>query len=667
MPRKNYEYAAHALSGLAALCYLATLAGLILQKPGGLLLREILFAASGGLTVLFLLFLQRCHGRRLEEVRREGAERLSLAQSGADLHMRAVESLAIAIDAKDQTTHGHVRRTQLYALELGKLLNVSAAELEALKAGALLHDVGNLAVPEYILNKPGRLSAAEFEKMKIHTSVGGDIVRRVGFPYPVEDVVRFHHEKWDGTGYPGGLKGESIPLVARIISTVDFYDSVRCDRPYRAGREREESLALLRQLAGKSFDPVVVEMFVKHVDDFDALLSPEDVREQVQPEATHAHAEPNADAEAAAVSHVSTASHVSTVSHGTRDGAEGFRSIARAQREVSALHEMAQSIGSSLNLPDTAALIVAKLRTIVPFDACAIYVLDDKTAKAAPVLAAGDWEEFFSAREISMGAGITGWVLANARAMYQTPPELETAGAPAEVAAQVRDVISSPLLREDGAFGAITLYSRRAAAYTGEHLRLLETVCLHTSGALNNALTYERTRESALTDHLTGLPNARALHLTLEHRLAECRRYEHETVAVLSIDVDDFKSLNEQFGHGVGDRVLAALAKVIRGQLRQMDMLARHTGDEFLAVMPGASVQVASAVAERVRTAVEAQHFNVKTGRQVQLSVSVGTAGHPDDGETADELIRAATLNMRREKNSHAAPVAAVVPIDVFR
>jgi len=661
MPRKNYEYAAHALCGLAALCYLATLAGLVLQRPGGLLLREILFAASGGLTVLSLLILQRRHGRRLEEVRREGARRLSLAQTSADLHLRAVESLAIAIDAKHQTTHGHVRRTQLYALELGKLLNVSAAELEALKAGALLHDVGNLAVPEYILNKPGRLSAAEFEKMKIHATVGGDIVRRVGFPYPVEDVVRFHHEKWDGTGYPGGLKGEHIPLVARIISAVDFYDSARCDRSYRAGRTREEALALLRQSAGKSFDPVVVEMFVNHVDDFDALLSPEDLREQVQPEAAHAHAASTADAEEATVSHVSTASHAA------RDGAEGFRSIARAQREVSALHEMAQSIGSSLNLPDTAALIVAKLRAIVPFDACAIYVLDDKTAKAAPVLAAGEWDEFFSAREVLMGAGITGWVLANARAMYQTPPELETAGAPAEVAAQVRDVVSSPLLREDGAFGAITLYSKRAAAYTAEHLRLLETVCLHTSGALNNALTYERTRESALTDHLTGLPNARALHLTLEHRLAECRRYEHETVAVLSIDVDDFKSLNEQFGHGVGDRVLAALAKVIRGQLRQMDMLARHAGDEFLAVMPGASLQVASAVAERVRSAVESQHFNVKTGRQVRLTVSVGTAGHPGDGETADELIRAAALNMRREKNSHAPTAAAVVPIDVFR
>src|ERR671916_2869146 len=235
-----------------------------------------------------------CHKRLVEEVRRGVGERLSLAESAAELNLRAVESLAIAIDAKAQTTHGHVRRTQVYAMGLGRLLNVSAEELEALKAGALLHDVGNLAVPEYILNKPGRLSPAEFEKMKVHATVGGDIVSRVGFPYPVEDVVRHHHERWDGTGYPAGLKGERIPLVARIISAVDFYDSTRCDRPYRSGMTREQSLALLRSKAGNSFDPVVVGMFVKHVDEFDASLSPTDLAEQVWAEASVTAAAPPA-------------------------------------------------------------------------------------------------------------------------------------------------------------------------------------------------------------------------------------------------------------------------------------------------------------------------------------------------------------------------------------
>ncbi len=199
----------------------------------------------------------------------------------ATIHMNTIESLAIAIDAKDQTTHGHVRRTQIYATQMGRSSTFPKKSCSALHAGALLHDIGKLAVPEYILNKPGKLTEAEFAKMKIHPTVGGDILKRVNFPYPVEDIVRYHHEKWDGSGYPKGLKGEGIPLVARIISVVDFYDATRCDRPYRKGMKREESLALLRSMVGSAFDPKVVEMFIKHVEEFDRLIDSQDIQEQV--------------------------------------------------------------------------------------------------------------------------------------------------------------------------------------------------------------------------------------------------------------------------------------------------------------------------------------------------------------------------------------------------
>ena len=651
MPSTIKLPAAETLYVIATVGLILALLGLLLGHPAGAQTREVYVLCAGSLTLILLLYLPFRYKRMLAEARVEGAERLRLAESAAELNLRAVESLAIAIDAKHQTTHGHVRRTQVYALELGRLLNVSPEETEALKAGALLHDVGNLAVPEYILNKPGRLSAAEFEKMKVHTTVGGDLVGRVGFPFPVEDVVRSHHERWDGTGYPRGLKGERIPLVARIISAVDFYDSTRCDRSYRAGMTREESIELLRSRAGKSFDPVVVEMFVKHVDRFDALLAPEDLAEQVRAERQEG---------AARETQVPAAA----------DGTAGFRSIVRAQREVAALHEITQVIGSSLSLQDTVALVAARLCEMVPFDACVIYALDDRTGRAEPVYAAGEWDEYFGARGVAAGEGITGWVVANSRPMFRTPPELETAGAPAEVASQVRDVISSPLVREEGSFGAITLFSRTPGAYTEEHLRLIETVCLNVSGALNNALAHERTRESALSDQLTGLPNARALRLMLEHRLAECRRHEGEVVSVLSIDVDDFKSINEQFGHGVGDRLLSSLAEVVKGQLRQMDVIARFAGDEFLAVMPGANGPVAAMVAERIRHAVESHSFNVKTGRDIQVSVSTGAGSYPSDGETADEVISAASRAMRRERQARAhshASAAPVVSIDAYR
>lgn len=656
MPLTKKPSAFKLLCLVAATGLLGSLLGLLLNAPDSLALREMSVLGAGSFALILLLYLPFRHKSASEEVWREVEGQLRLAQSAAELNLRAVESLAIAIDAKAQTTHGHVRRTQVYALGLGRHLNLSAAELEALKAGALLHDIGNLAVPGYILNKPGRLSPAEFEKMKVHATVGGDIVSRVGFSYPVEDVVRFHHERWDGTGYPRGLKGERIPLVARIIAAVDFYDSTRCDRPYRAGMTREQSLALLRSKAGKSFDPFVVEMFVKNIDEFDAVLSPLDLGEQVPTEAPETGPAP--------------APAPAPDGHVSGEWTEGFRSIARAQREVAALHELTQVIGASLNLPDTVALVAARLREIVSFDACVIYALDDRTGRAEPIFYVGEWTEFFSARSVATGQGITGWVIANSRGMWNTPPELELAGAPAEVTAQVRDCLSAPLVREDGAFGAVTLFSKSAGAYTAEHLLLLDSVCLHTSGALNNALAHERTRESALTDQLTGLPNARALHLMLEHRLAECRRYEGEVVSVLSIDVDDFRCFNEQFGHGVGDRLLASVAAVVKGQLRQMDMLARFAGDEFLAIMPGASKQVTAMVAERVRSAVESQFFNVKTGRDVQVRVSAGSGSYPADGETADELLQAATRDMRRDKQARKHPhtsSAAVVPIDAYR
>jgi diguanylate cyclase (GGDEF)-like protein len=288
---------------------------------------------------------------------------------------------------------------------------------------------------------------------------------------------------------------------------------------------------------------------------------------------------------------------------------------------------------------------------------------------AEPVYAAGEHTEFYSSRRIPAGEGITGWVIANARTMSDAAPDLDTAGMPEEIAARVGSVLSSPLVREDGAFGAVTLYASKPCAYTREHARLLESVCLHVSGALGNAVTFERTKQSALTDTLTGLPNARALRLVLEQRLAECRRQSNEPVAVLSIDLDDFRKINDEFGHGVGDRLLASVADVIKGQFRQMDMLARYAGDEFVAVMPGASTDAASLVAERVRVAIETFSFSFKTGRALRVGVTIGASCHPADGETADELLLAATQAMRRNKGARrgASHTATVLSLDAYR
>ena len=621
--------------------------------------KGISYAALGLLLSALVHFLYRFNESRLQDVRRAEAEQRRHVEEMAEIHMNTIESLAIAIDAKDQTTHGHVRRTQIYATQMGKLFKVSPAELQALHAGALLHDIGKLAVPEYILNKPGKLTEAEFAKMKIHPTVGGDILKRVNFPYPVEDIVRYHHEKWDGSGYPKGLKGEGIPLVARIISVVDFYDATRCDRPYRKGMKREDSLNLLRGMVGSSFDPRVVETFIKHVEEFDLLINSADIQEQVD-------SAPAMDTQTATKPDAGLASDIL----GSPEESTGFRSISDAQREVFALHEIAQTIGSSLNLSDTVTLVANKLRAIVPFDTCVIFLVDERSGKAVAAHSVGEEAELFSRRRVNIGDGITGWVIANSRSMCNANPELDMVGMPEEVVKRFRGILVSPLLREDGSFGAIALYSQSRTSYSSEHVRLLESVCQHASSALNNALTHEKTRESALVDPLTELPNARGFYMMLEQRIAECQRLNRKSLSVICMDIDDFKVINDKYGHSTGDRLLASVAGVMRRELRQMDILTRYAGDEFVAIMPMASSKMAISICDRIRNAVEDQLFSVREGTLIGLGVSLGVASFPDDGETSEELLTAAARRMQHNKHGRKTILtvaeAGVASIDML-
>src|SRR5437899_8534756 len=176
----------------------------------------------------------------------------------ASLHVRTIEALALAIEAKDHTTHKHLQRVRVFAVAIAQRLGLSEDEIEALRAAALLHDIGKLAVPEHIINKPGKLTPEEFEKMKIHPIVGSEILERVAFPYPVAPIVRSHHERWDGTGYPEGLAGEGIPIGARILSAVDCLDALASDRQYRRALPLDEAMAKVKEKSGTWFDPKIV-------------------------------------------------------------------------------------------------------------------------------------------------------------------------------------------------------------------------------------------------------------------------------------------------------------------------------------------------------------------------------------------------------------------------
>src|SRR5215212_2521174 len=184
------------------------------------------------------------------------------AQQMSELHLATIEALALAIDAKDQTAHNHIGRVQIYATALAKALGMSETDVQAVKTAALLHDIGKLAVPEHILAKPGPLTPEEFQKVRIHPQIGAEIIASVPFPYPVAPLILSHHERWDGKGYPAGLKGEEIPLGARILSVVDYFDALMSERPYHKAMSLDAAIGLLRQESAKALDPRVVQTFI---------------------------------------------------------------------------------------------------------------------------------------------------------------------------------------------------------------------------------------------------------------------------------------------------------------------------------------------------------------------------------------------------------------------
>src|SRR6202451_1198622 len=327
----------------------------------------------------------------------------------ANLHLRTIEALAMAIEAKDQTTHEHLQRVRVYAIEVAKEMGVAGAELEALHAASLLHDIGKLAVPEHIISKPGRLTREEFEKMKIHTLVGAEILERVRFPYPVVPIVRAHHEKWDGTGYPIGLKGAEIPVGARILSAVDYLDALASDRQYRRALPMPEVIQKLVAEAGKAFDPKVVEIIQRRHHHFEKLALAKSGNSGSAPLSTEVKIErgdaPDAGFENAKVddSKIREATFLS--------------SIAAARQEAQSLFELSQDLGASLSLGETLSVFSVKLKPMVPYDAIAIYILRDDLLM--PEYVNGDNYRLFSSLRIPLGDGLSGWVAQNKKAIIK--------------------------------------------------------------------------------------------------------------------------------------------------------------------------------------------------------------------------------------------------------
>jgi diguanylate cyclase (GGDEF)-like protein/putative nucleotidyltransferase with HDIG domain len=564
-------------------------------------------------------------------------------QEVSDLHLATIEALALAIDAKDRTGKSHIRRVQVFAAGLARAIGMSENDIQGVKTAALLHDIGKLAVPEHILSKPGPLTQEEFQKIRIHPQVGAEIIAGVPFPYPVAPLILSHHERWDGKGYPAGMKGEEIPAGARILAVVDYFDALTSERPYHKAMTDEGAVGLLRQEAGKALDPNLVQKFVDNLDALrgEAETTTETVRTLSLPTGTSEKGRP-------AVG-LLPESPSKTV----------FDDIALAHREIYALYEIAQAMGTSLGVADTMALISSKLSNLVPFSCCALFLHNEETETLRCRFATGIDAEVIQQISVKSGLGLTGWVARNRRTLVNARPSADLESAGISETTSLQSALVCPLVFNERFIGTLSVYHIDAGCFTDDHRRLLDRVCEQAAAVIYNSIVFEQTQEDSLTDPLTGLPNTRFMFMHLTRELARAERLKSE-VSLLVMDLDNFKEINDNHGHHVGDRALREVAGVLRAAIRPYDICVRYAGDEFIVVLSGCGADEAERKRVELQTAVNDVVFEARGGKRLPLGISIGAAVFPHDGSTYETLLATADSRMYRDKTRRKRDTAKI-------
>jgi putative nucleotidyltransferase with HDIG domain len=387
------------------------------------------------------------------------------AEKVSSLHLRTIEALALAIEAKDQTTGEHLQRVRVYAMELARELGLTEDETEALRAASVLHDIGKLAVPEHIISKPGKLTPEEFEKMKIHPIVGAEILEQVDFPYPVVPIVRAHHEKWDGSGYPNGLKGEEIPIGARILAAVDCLDALASDRQYRRALPLDDAMAKVASEAGISFDPRVVGILQQRYVELEKLAKEQPL--QAPPKLST-----DIKVERGLAPDAGFAEPETPAARDLEPAKDSLNVMAAARREAEALTEFSLKLGSALSLEDTFSLLSVRVKHLVPHDSMAVYVLRNKVL--IPEFVSGENFRLFSTLRIPIGEGLSGWVAQNAKPILNGNPSVEPGYLnDASRFSTLRSALAVPLEGSQSVVAVLALYRVGADAFSRDELNVL--------------------------------------------------------------------------------------------------------------------------------------------------------------------------------------------------
>ena len=605
-------------------------------------------AAAGLITVFyervgFLVFLLSVPlAVVLYELSRFYVEKLEQAQAHINelnkLYLQTVEALASAVDAKDRYTHGHIRRVQAYAAELAAFLGVvDNNQLLAIQAGALLHDIGKIAIPEYILNKPTALTETEYDKMKIHPVVGANMLSTIEFPFPLVPIVKSHHERWDGNGYPDRLKGEEIPLNARILALVDCYDALTTNRPYRSPMARGEVIEFFRRESGRAYDPTVVQAFI------DNLAKIEAAGKAVVVETTDVWGlKESTTANARKLEKVQP-----TLAYG-----KALNAAPEIQRELFSVFEFARADFQCLKPVEIFSFMGAKLQGLVNFDAAVFYEADLTQGVVRAAHAVGAATDNLLGLNLGLEQKLTGWVAANNQALCNLPPFPDFLNCEEPKPVFQLSAIA-PLNRHGEVLGAISLYRKDQTKFTEEEFRRLEIIASQTAILL--AKSNKRLSEvPVLFDSLTALPNAFQLYLMFDQVAMDAARYEYP-LAVVSINFDEMKSIRQKWGPMSGDEAIRVTASYLSKELRETDVLVRYASDEFVAINPKMSRESAETLKSRLQNDLDHFKFAVRALTEIPLAVSIGIAVFPEDGHDLDTLLSIAEWRMRQDKELRSA------------
>jgi putative nucleotidyltransferase with HDIG domain len=553
------------------------------------------------------------------------------------LYLSTIETLAMAVDAKDQITHGHIRRVQAAAVGLARTLGVKDDDqLKALEAAALLHDMGKLVIPEHILNKPGKLSAAEFETMKRHASIGADILSAIDFPYPVVPIVRHHHERWDGKGYPTGLSGADIPIGARILSVVDCFDALTSDRPYRRALSDDEAMQMLLEGRGTAYDPYVVDAFTRvHDEIFPKEVENEPGRRPFRDMGDVSHA---------------TARQRAAAADEITDRAE-------TDPHMLPIYESLHSFSAQTVLADAAEEIARKLRAVTPATVMALFVYDPSSADLAVAHASGPGAAPLRGLRIKVGERLSGWVAANRQTICNSDPALDLAAPDEPFEGELRSCLSTPLVAGDGLVGVLSLYTRDVHGFDDSHRRLVEHTARPLAHLVRGALELEKVQHVTGPGALAQLPQASGADFDVAEEVCLC------PVAAVSLQIH---GLGEDEGSiGVPDLLLARAAAALRRDLRVADLLYRDGPNGLLAVLPHADGRAASTIAARAREGLISalQSFDNPAVAAARIVTGIGVA--PADGVLLDDVMDAARQRalLARDEVPQTRPEPVVAPV----